>query len=438
METRGTADTSTIPAVAPADDLQPLRWNILAEASRAFAEASLNLQDLLDTITRHISALNQDLCVIRLLSDDGEWLVPVSQYHPEPQALEMLAPVFRPDYQRAGEGFHGRVVATNTPLLIPVIEPEEIRAAVRQEWFAYLDHYGISSMLLVPLRGRGRVIGSLGVFRSDRHAPYTVADQILIQDLADRAALAVDNARLYQQVVERERQLQELVGQLITAQEEERRRVAYDIHDGLAQIAVGTHQHLQAFSHRYRPRAAQARTDLYRALELSRQTIREARRVIANLRPTALDDFGLATALRLQLDELRADGWEIDYRDELGDTRLPAALETALFRVTQEALTNVRKHAATRRVRVTLTSAGDSVRLEVRDDGRGFDPARVQPGHGISERVGLAGMRERIALVGGTCTISSTLGTGTTVTVDVPGVAALAGLEQEAEDRDAG
>lgn len=401
-------------------DLQAARWSIVAEASRAFAEASLDLQDLLDTVTRHIAALNRDLCVIRMLSDDGQWLVPISHFHPDPAALDLLTDVLRPDYQRAGEGFHGQVVDTNTSMLIPAIAPQDIRAAVRPEWFPYLDAYGIRSMLLVPLRARGRVIGSLGVFRSDPRYPYTSDDEILFQDLADRAALAVDNSRLYGAVLDREQRLQDLVGRLITAQEEERRRVAYDIHDGLAQIAVGTHQHLQAFAHRYRPRAPRSRTDLYRALELSRQTIREARRVIANLRPTALDDFGLATALRLHVDDLRADGWTIDFDENLGGERLPMAVETALYRITQEALTNIRKHAGSRRAAIRLERDDASVCLEVRDWGRGFDPDRVQIGSGMGERVGLAGMRERVALIGGSHEIHSEPGEGTRVVAIIP------------------
>jgi signal transduction histidine kinase len=409
-----------IPHAESQPDVQAARWSILAEASRAFAEASLDLQELLDTVTRHIAALNRDLCVIRLLSDDGQWLVPISHFHPDPAALGLLTEVLRPDYQRAGEGFHGQVVDTNASMLIPVIAPQDIRAAVRPEWFPYLDTYGISSMLLVPLRARGRVIGSLGVFRSDTGHPYTTDDEILFQDLADRAALAVDNSRLYGAVLDREQRLQDLVGRLIGAQEEERRRVAYDIHDGLAQIAVGTHQHLQAFAHRYRPRSPQSRTDLYRALELSRQTIREARRVIANLRPTALDDFGLATALRLHVDDLRADGWTIDFDENLDGERLPMAVETALYRITQEALTNIRKHAGSRHAAIRLERREASVCLEVRDWGRGFDPELVQTGSGMGERVGLAGMRERVTLIGGTHEIHSEPGEGTRVVAVIP------------------
>jgi signal transduction histidine kinase len=401
-------------------DLHAARWSIVAEASRAFAEASLDLQELLDTVTRHIAALNHDLCVIRILSDDGQWLIPISQHHPDPHALSLLADVLRPDSQRAGEGYHGRVVETNRSMLIPSISAEDIRASVKPEWFPYLDTFGISSILLVPLRARGRVIGSLGVFRSDARHPYTADDEILFQDLADRAALAIDNSRLYQAVLDREQRLQDLVGRLIAAQEEERRRVAYDIHDGLAQIAVGTHQHLQAFAQHYRPRSPQARTDLYRALELSRQTIRESRRVIANLRPTALDDFGLATAIQLQVDELRADGWAIDLVESLGATRLPLAVETALYRATQEALTNVRKHAGSKQVVIRLERRNGSVRLEIRDHGRGFDPDRVQNGSGLGERVGLAGMRERVALIGGRHDVRSAPGQGTQIIIEAP------------------
>ena len=92
-----------------------------------------------------------------------------------------------------------------------------------------------------------------------------------------------------------------------------------------------------------------------------RQTVGEARRIIANLRPTALDDFGLKSAVRLHLDTLRAEGWRIEYEEALGDERLPAATETAIFRVIQEALNNVGKHAGTDRVDLSSSASGHNV-----------------------------------------------------------------------------
>jgi signal transduction histidine kinase len=147
--------------------------------------------------------------------------------------------------------------------------------------------------------------------------------------------------------------------------------------------------------------------------------VQEARRVIADLRPTALDDFGLATAVRLQVEALRDEGWSIEYRSDLGNERLPLETETALYRVAQEALTNVRKHARTTRVQVGLERLESAVRLQVQDQGRGFDPAALSNG-GPGERVGLSSMRERIELVGGSLEIDSREGAGSRVTARVP------------------
>ena len=142
--------------------------------------------------------------------------------------------------------------------------------------------------------------------------------------------------------------------------------------------------------------------------------------MVANLRPTTLDDFGLAAALRLQVEELRAQGWHVSYQEALGAERLPPLVETALLRVAQEALTNVRKHAHTTEVRATLERAGAEVRLVVEDAGRGFTQEALTPEAGAGERVGLPGMRERVAMLGGRCLVESHPGVGTRVSVAVP------------------
>jgi signal transduction histidine kinase len=222
------------------------------------------------------------------------------------------------------------------------------------------------------------------------------------------------------QLIERERQLKELVGKLVTAQEEERRQVAYEVHDGLTQVAVATHQHLQAFADDHPAGSKVEPGELDRVLELAQRTVKEARHVIEGLRPTALDDFGLATALRQQVEELKAEGWEIDYEQALGDKRLPAEVETALYRVAQEALTNMQKHARTNQARITLARQGRKVHLEVRDEGRGFDPAAASGDGGPGERVGLSGMRERVEMLGGALKITSKPGAGTSLVAEVP------------------
>jgi PAS domain S-box-containing protein len=245
----------------------------------------------------------------------------------------------------------------------------------------------------VPLVREGHVQGAVAIWR----------------DVTERKRLEDERERLYRELAER----------LLVAQEEERRRVTYEVHDDLAAVAASAHQHLQAFARHHRPRSPHARAELDRALELAQRTVREARRVVANLRPTTLDDFGLAAALRLQVEELRAEGWHVTYQEALGAERLPPLMETALFRVAQEALTNVRKHAQTTRVHVRLERVGREVHVAVEDAGRGFSPEAITRGTGAGERMGLLGMRERMTMLGGRCLVESQPGAGTRLSVAV-------------------
>ncbi len=272
--------------------------------------------------------------------------------------------------------------------------------------------------LCVPLRARGRTIGVLEAFGPESLSEEATVDTIA--GLANQAAGALENARLYAELGDRENRLRELVGRLIMAQEEERRRVAREVHDGLTQMLVAAHQHLQAFAEYHPPDDPEGRADLGWVLEVVQQTVGEARRVIADLRPTALDDFGLATAIRLQAQALRDEGWEVDYEETLGEERLPVAMETALFRVAQEALTNARKHAGTKRVGIALERLEHAVRIRIRDWGRGFSPTALTNGGAPGERVGLSSMRERVALFGGSLEIESSPGAGTSLVAKVP------------------
>jgi PAS domain S-box-containing protein len=272
--------------------------------------------------------------------------------------------------------------------------------------------------LCLPLRSKDRILGVLEAYGPESLAESDMVD--ILVSLASQATSALENAQLYEKLEEREQRLQDLVGKLLRAQEEERRRVAYEVHDGLAQIAAGAHQHLQAFAERYTPDTEKGRRDLERVLRLVRTTVSDARRIIADLRPTTLDDLGLAATITQEVERLREAGYQVDYQEELGDERLPVAAEIALFRVAQEALTNVRKHAQTQQVRIELRRQEDEVCLEVQDYGRGFDPDALPVESGPGERVGLAGMQERISMLDGKLEIHSELDVGTTVTATVP------------------
>lgn len=271
------------------------------------------------------------------------------------------------------------------------------------------------------LKLRSQVIGVLEVYA--RGGPPRYDESHLLAGLATQAAIAIENATLYEAVREKELRLQDFIERMIQAQEDERRRVAYDIHDGLAQLIVSAHQHLQAYE-ALRPHGQpSAESELAKGLFLLQKSIEESRKVISGLRPSTLDDFGLVAALRLYAQEVLDEyGWQVELREELGEARLPATIETTVYRIVQEALTNARKHAGPGKARVELALQGDELRVEVRDWGSGFAASTVDgDGNGDQgRRIGLHSMRERAKLLGGSFDVESEPGEGTVIRAVIP------------------
>jgi PAS domain S-box-containing protein len=205
-----------------------------------------------------------------------------------------------------------------------------------------------------------------------------------------------------------------LLRRLLKIQERERQLVSYEIHDGLAQYLVGAIMHLEAAEHAVAG-AAEGR-DLAEGLRLLRAAADEARRLIGGLRPPALDELGIIEAIETLVSDARIEVPRIDFIHRLPRRRLPPDVETTIFRIVQESLSNVRRHANAKAVSVRLEKQGDkAVRVVVQDDGVGFEPATVP-----DDRFGLEGIRQRALLLGGEPAITSGSGRGTTVTVTLP------------------
>lgn len=218
---------------------------------------------------------------------------------------------------------------------------------------------------------------------------------------------------LLQLLVEREAEIRQLRRMLSEEQRAGQRRIARELHDGVAQHITAASLHLQALVGRYRPRSPEARALLEHAIELVHRAADEVRQVIAGTLPASLDERCLSEAIRKEAMTLQQDGWQVVLQAEDVDP-LPQDVAWALFRVAQEALQNIRWHAGRCRVWVTLTRTGERTQLEIADDGCGFDPRRIP-----STRFGLAGMKERVALLDGAIEIQSRPGDGTRITVQV-------------------
>lgn len=201
--------------------------------------------------------------------------------------------------------------------------------------------------------------------------------------------------------------------------EEDRRRLAFDLHDDVAQTATAAFRQLERLQHQFRPRNPEARAELDRAVALVQRLMRETRNLLAGLRPTALDDFGLAAALRMHCASLAPDGLAVEVHETIGALRLESAVETGLFRIAQEALTNIRKHAGVSTARVALSAERGVLRLLVEDAGAGIAPAAGGPAP-AGTRLGLRGMHERAALIGGRLSVDSEPGRGTRITAEIP------------------
>ncbi len=274
-----------------------------------------------------------------------------------------------------------------------------------------------ASIIAVPLSWEGRVIGMMALGSTDGRIP-TERDLALVVELARPIAAAVSNARLYQAVTQLEEQRRALIAELVTAQEEERKRIAGDLHDDAVQVMVAVGMRLELLQRRLEnPEHIKV---LEKASRVTREAVSRLRHMLFELHPPSLDREGLAAAIRVYLEEhAKETGTEATLEARL-DREPPPETRVLLYRVVQEAVTNVRKHSGARRVTIRIEERDGGHYLRVEDDGRGFVAERGEgaylPGH-----VGLPMMRERASMAGGWCTIWSAPGKGTTVETWIPG-----------------
>lgn len=277
----------------------------------------------------------------------------------------------------------------------------------------------ITGHVSVPLMTKSRIVGQLNVSFSEPGQ----ADQIdidLLKTVSPPLAVAIESARLWEAVQEKEKLQKELLKKLVTAQEEERRRISRELHDEFGQEMTSMLVRLQVLEKMDRDeRAGEVIEGLKHSVS---QLLGSIHDLALELRPTALDDLGLVPALSQYAKTCPANlGITVDFEEVgIGGQRLPREIETTLYRTIQESLTNVARHARVKKASVLLRRNERSIIAIIEDNGVGFDKDDINGGQAKRRRLGLYGMEERVALIGGAFTIESRPGSGTTIHIEIP------------------
>jgi signal transduction histidine kinase len=359
----------------------------------------VSLSEMLDFFARLIERQSPEmLCSILLLEGN--------------QLRHGAAPSLPDEYNRAVDGLTigpdagscGTAAFMHRQVIVSDIATDPL-------WARYRDFtlcHGLRACWSTPIVAQGKLLGTFALYYRTPRQP-SEQDQQLIGIWSKLVALGISR----KQAEEALKGEQQHLVRLLRDQEYERKLVAYEIHDGLVQYATGAKMQLESYltAHGDEPPAPQ----LGIVLDLLQKTIQEGRRLINGLRPPILDEQGVVAAIEHMIHDLSTSDPRVTFEYEAGFSRLAPELEIAIFRMVQEALTNARKHSRSPQVRIGLKHDGSRIRVDIADQGVGFGPASVPP-----DCHGLRGIRQRAALLGGSVTIDSRRGEGTTVAVDLP------------------
>lgn len=313
-----------------------------------------------------------------------------------------------------GEGIAGVVAEQGETVVVDDISrhPQVSRRLVVAE-------EGLKAFVAVPLKSKEKIVGVLTIASPEPRAFSRQEVQVLTA-IGRQLGIAVENALLYQQLRVKEEMRSELLRRIISAQEDERRRLARELHDVTSQALATLAVRLEALA-AAGPRSQNTDAQMETVKSLLAATSKDVHRLIYDLRPSLLDDLGLPAALRsCAHGALDAAGVEVHFEVAGRERRLPPQVEIALFRIAQEAITNVARHARAESVYIGLEFNEKGMAVQVEDDGVGFDLTHEFGSGGARKGMGLLSMQERAELLGGTMTIDTRPGAGTRLAVEIP------------------
>jgi len=273
-----------------------------------------------------------------------------------------------------------------------------------------------------PIMRKGNLIGILALSRKHSDIPYSREDIDLITTITSEAAMVIENAMILDNLKEQQRRAEQLLAQTVQAQEDERKRISVELHDSVAQWLVGVSYQLQTCRALLSKTGnnSEAQSELAEIEATLDKSVKEMRRLMAGLHPPALDELGLVHSLRQSLEGLKPDGIAYHFETTGEPVRLPGSTEVAIYRVVQEALTNVRKHSEASVVILRIQFEPENVSIEVSDNGKGFNLSKTMKSAISVGHMGLLGMSERVTMMGGTLRIETRPGAGTIISLTIP------------------
>lgn len=317
-----------------------------------------------------------------------------------------------------GEGIAGMVAQTGQPILL-----QDISKDARVQHADLVRMEGLRSFASVPVKATGRVIGVMNI-ASRMPGQFSEGDLYLLTSIGHQIGIAIEQAKLYERLEGASERYQTLLQRALTAQEEERKRIARELHDETSQLLTSLALSLQAIIGIAKAQGIedpQFLEKLQRAHSHAVHAGTEVVKLMKELRPTLLDELGMAAAIRRYAkDTLEPHGVTVTTAFSGADRRLQPEIEVTLFRVAQGAVGNILKHSECRKAFIKLECNEKECLLQVDDDGKGFDVKKVTGVDPSGRGAGLFTMKERVKLVGGACHIDSGPGQGTKVFVKVP------------------
>ena len=317
-----------------------------------------------------------------------------------------------------GEGVAGRVAQTGEPILL-----EDISKDPRTVRLDLVSAQGIRGVVSIPLKVKDKVVGVMNV-ASTEAGRFGADDVYLLNSIGDYLGTTIEQTRLYERLASAGERYQALLQHALVTQEDERKRIARELHDETSQALTSLTLSLQAIIGMAEMKGIED-TELMDMLKKTQsQAVHAANEIVKlmkELRPTLLDELGMYAAIhRYAKDTLQPQDINVSAEFKGTDERLPMEVEVTLFRIAQGAIGNIMEHSQAKNATINVECDANECRLQIEDDGKGFNVSKVTQVESSGRGAGLFTMKERVKLVGGNCHVESQAGRGTKVTVQVP------------------